>query len=184
MKIFSVLSLAAFILLTALNFSACSSKTSGSKAIANKTEFELKDSVIVGKTTRREVYAMYGEPTKNFGKVSANAQSNASAANNLTTAQQNAMTFAYTLRNMADGMDEPADESHKITDPKTTSLVVYSYAVRKTNSAKRYIPVAGNFMSVDSNTDMKAFYIGFDDNDVVTERWYSHTKSSGSNRRF
>ena len=160
-----------------LGLVGCSTKTSGSKIIAQKSEFELKDSVIVGKTTKRQVYKMYGEPTKNFGKVGINLAKK--------TDDSKASALVSTLRGLQDGgLDEPDDESYKISNPKTTNLIVYSYTVRKTNSAKRYIPVAGNFMSSESNLELKSFYIGFDDNDIVTERWYSHTKRSGSSKQF
>lgn len=160
-----------------LGLVGCSSTTSGNKIIAKKSEFDLKDSVIVGKTTKREVYEMYGEPTKNFGKVGVNLAQK--------TDDSKASALVSTMRGLRDGnLNEPDDESYKISNPKTTNLIVYSYTVRKTNSAKRYIPVAGNFMSSESNLELKAFYIGFDDNDIVTERWYSHTKRSGSSKSF
>lgn len=178
MKKFSLLPLVAF-LLTGLLIQACSTKTSGSKIIASKTEFELKDSVVVGKTTKKEVYQLYGEPTKNFGKVSLATVNQA----NTSSQQNNVSQFVGSLRALRDGdLNEPDDESYKITNPKTTNLIMYSYTTRKSNSAKRYIPFAGNFMSVETDLELKAFYIGFDDNDIVTERWYSHTKRKGSSK--
>ena len=175
MKLFSKLG-ATFVVFVALcGLSACSTKTSGNKIIAQKSEFELIDSIIVGKTTKREVYAMYGEPNKNFGKVSV-----ASVERDHALKQGKAGGLANTIRSLQDGnLGEADDESYKISNPNTTNLIAYSYTTRKTNSLKRYIPFAGNFMSVDTDLELKALYIGFDDNNIVTERWYSRTQRSG-----
>ena len=175
MKLFSKLSVLGVILVSVFAFAACSTKTTGNKIIAQKSEFDLIDSIIVGKTTKREVYAMYGEPNKNFGKVSL-----ASVEREHSLKQGKAGSLANTIRSLQDGnLGEADDESYKISDPKTTNLIAYSYTTRKTNSLKRYIPFVGNFMSVDTDLELKALYIGFDDNNVVTERWYSRTQRSG-----
>lgn len=175
MKVFSMLNVVIVAIFVA--FVGCSTSTTGNKIIASKSEFELVDSIIVGKTTKRQVYAMYGEPNKNFGKVSL-----ANIERDHQLKQGQGGSIANTVRSLKDGsLDEADDESYKITNPNTTNLIMYSYTTRKTNSAKRYIPFAGNFMSVDTDLDMKALYIGFDDNNIVTERWYSRTQRSGAN---
>lgn len=68
MKIFSQMALAAVM---AIGFAGCAGTTTGNAIIGQKNEVELTSSVIVGKTTKREVYEMYGEPTKSFGKINA-----------------------------------------------------------------------------------------------------------------
>ena len=163
-----------------LGLVGCSTKTSGNKIIAEKSEFELLESIIVGKTTKREVYQMYGEPNKNFGKVSA-----ASVERDHKMKQGTSGGVANTLRSLRDGnLDEADDESYKISNPNTTNLVMYSYTERSTDTTKTYIPVVGNFMSTDTELMMKALYIGFDDNNVVTERWYSRTQRSGESGNY
>ena len=175
MKLFSKLSVLGVILVSVFAFAACSTKTTGNKIIAQKSEFELIDSIIVGKTTKREVYAMHGEPNKNFGKVSVER-----VERDHSLKQGKAGGLANTIRSLQDdNLGEADDESYKISNPKTTNLIAYSYTTRKTNSLKRYIPFAGNFMSVDTDLELKALYIGFDENNVVTERWYSRTQRSG-----
>lgn len=175
MKVFSRLNIVIVAIFVA--FAGCSTKTTGNKIIASKSEFELVDSIIVGKTTKKQIYAMYGEPNKNFGKVSV---ANVEREHQLKQGQGGSLV--NTFRSLQDGnLNEADDESYKITNPNTTNLIMYSYTIRKSNSVKRYIPFAGNFMSVDTDLDMKALYIGFDDNNIVTERWYSRTQRSGAN---
>lgn len=143
MKVISKLGTAAVAFVAICGFVACTSTTSGNTSIAQKSEFELKESVIVGKTTKRQVYEMLGEPTKNFGVVS--------------------------------GSGYYGD--YKISNPKTTNLVRYDYNEKESGGVKNYIPVVSSYMSKDSSVKQKAFYVGFDDNDIVTERWY-FTQSS------
>ena len=167
-------------IVASLGLVGCSTKTSGNKIIAEKSEFDLLDSIIVGKTTKREVYKMYGEPNKNFGKVST-----ASVERDHQMKQGKSGGIANTLRSLQDGnLDEADDESYKISNPNTTNLIMYSYTERSSNSAKTHIPLVGRFMSADTELVMKALYIGFDDNNVVTERWYSRTQRDGSSKSF
>ncbi len=162
MKIFSKMALVA---LMAVGFVACSTTTIGNKVIAKKSEFELKDSVIVGKTTKRQVYEMYGEPTKNFGKL-----------------DKKMINKGASGRAVLVGRIE--DEEWKVSNPKTTSLIMYLHTTNSYDGSKKYIPFAGAFMSEDASVTKKAFYIGFDDNDVATERWYSTEQVDGSRKQI
>lgn len=58
---------------------------------------------------------------------------------------------------------------------------MYMHSNVKSNS---YNPLAGVFMDKEVSTTIKAFYIGFDENDVVTERWYSTQKMDGTKSAF
>ena len=158
MKIFSKMALAALI---AVGFVGCAT-TTGNAIIGQKTEVELTSSVIVGKTTKKEVYEMYGEPTKSFGKI--NAAMIGKGATNTA---------------ILDGRIE--NEEYKVSNPKTTSLIMYMHSSSTNNS---YNPLAGVFMAKEASATIKAFYIGFDENDVVTERWYSTEKREGSKAVF
>ena len=159
MKIFSQMALAAVM---AVVFAGCSGTTIGNSIIGQKNEVELTSSVIVGKTTKKEVYEMYGEPTKTFGKISAEM-----------------IGKATTSREQLTGRID--NEEWKVSNPKTTSLIMYMHQNAKNNS---YNPLAGIFMDKEVSTTIKAFYIGFDENDVVTERWYSTQKIDGTKSAF
>lgn len=146
MKTFSKLG-AAFVAFVAIfGFVACSSTTSGNKALAQKSEFELKDSVVVGKTTKRQVYELLGEPSKNFGMV------------------EQGLRYG----------------DYKVSNQKTTSLIMYVYSAKESGGAKNMIPIVSEYMSKDSSVTDKSFYVGFDNNDIVTERWYSSQKTETS----
>lgn len=159
MKIFSKMALAA---LMAVGFVGCAGTTIGNAIIGEKNEVELTSSVIVGKTTKKEVYEMYGEPTKSFGKI------NAAMIGKGTT-------DAAILHGRID------NEEYKVSNPKTTSLIMYMHQNAKNNS---YNPLAGIFMDKEVSTTIKAFYIGFDENDIVSERWYSTQKIDGTKSAF
>ena len=159
MKIFSQMALAAVM---AVIFAGCSGTTIGNSIIGQKNEVELTSSVIVGKTTKKEVYEMYGEPTKSFGKINADMIGKGT-------------TDSAILHGRID------NEEYKVSNPKTTSLIMYMHQNTKSNS---YNPLAGIFMDKEASTTVKAFYIGFDENDVVTERWYSTQKVDGTKSAF
>ncbi len=160
MKVFSQMALAA---LMAVGFVGCSGTTIGNAIIGEKNEVELTSSVIVGKTTKKEVYEMYGEPTKSFGKI------------NAAMIGKGANDREILVRGRID------NEEWKISNPKTTSLIMYMHQNAKNNS---YNPLAGIFMDKEVSTTIKAFYIGFDENDIVSERWYSTQKIDGTKSAF
>lgn len=148
--------------LMVVGFIGCAGTTVGNKIIGEKNEVELTSSVIVGKTTKKEVYEMYGEPTKSFGKI-------------------NAEMIGKGTTNQAILHGRIDNEEYKVSNPKTTSLIVYMHQNAKSNS---YNPLAGIFMDKEVSTTIKAFYIGFDENDIVSERWYSTQKIDGNKSAF
>lgn len=133
MNIFSKMALA---VLMAVGFVGCAGTTVGNKIIGEKNEVELTSSVIVGKTTKKEVYEMYGEPTKSFGKI------------NATMIGKGANDREILMRGRID------NEEWKISNPKTASLIMYMHQSAKSNS---YNPLAGIFMDKEVSTTIKAF---------------------------
>ena len=105
---------------------------------------------------------MYGEPTKSFGKINAELIGKATSSREQLTGRID-------------------NEEWKVSNPKTRSLIMYMHSSAKNNS---YNPLAGIFMEKEVSTTIKAFYIGFDENDVVTERWYSTQKLEGTKSAF
>lgn len=163
MKNFSHLALVAVMAVGFVaGFTGCAGTSVGNKLIAEKNEVELTGSVIVGKTTKKEVYEMYGEPTKSFGKINAELIGKATSSREQLTGRID-------------------NEEWKVSNPKTRSLIMYMHSSAKNNS---YNPLAGIFMEKEVSTTIKAFYIGFDENDVVTERWYSTQKLEGTKSAF
>lgn len=151
MKVFSKLGATLVAFVAIWGFVACSSATSGNKALGQKSEFELKDSVVIGKTTKRQVYELLGEPTRNFGIIDAEM------------IQQGTRFGDY-----------------KVSNPNTRGLIMYSYNAKESGGAKNLIPIVSDYMSKDSSVTEKFFYVGFDENDIVTERWYSTQRTESS----
>ena len=69
---------------------------------------------------------------------------------------------------------------YKVSNPKTRGLIMYAYSAKESGGAKNLIPVVSDYMSKDTSTTEKVFYVGFDDNDIVTERWYSTQRTDSS----
>ncbi len=151
MKLFSKLGAAIVAFVAVFGFVACASTTSGNKALSQKSEFELKDAVVVGKTTKRQVYELLGEPSKNFGIIDAEMIAKGARFGD-----------------------------YKVSNPKTRGLIMYAYSAKESGGAKNLIPVVSDYMSKDTSTTEKVFYVGFDDNDIVTERWYSTQRTDSS----